>query len=814
MPALNPSHTQRLTLANGLTLNIRHEPRLPRSAAFLRVAAGSHDVPAAWPGLAHFLEHLLFLGTDHFAAANGLMAYVQQHGGLINARTNERHTDFFFELPPEALEGGLERLCDMLAHPRMALDDQLREREVLHAEFIAWARDPSAQRELALLEPLNPAHPLRAFHAGNRYSLPVPRANFQAALTGFHQRFYHTGQISLSLTGPQPVEALKTLAERHTAHLPRGQAVHASTPPPLMSDNPRHCSQIDGPRLNMMFAFEHVPAALEQALDFLCVWINADKPGGLVAHLRQHALINTVKATVMYQFEGQALLNIAFTARTGLAPHTQQIEDILFDWLAFFSAQRDWPTLREAYGLRLQRQQQVSRALDLARFDAEQRELQLSEQGVTALNALLEQMQPTPRAIPSAHWQLPGPNPFLSSQPQPVTAGLIRGQTSAHRGLRTFAQDRLRSRRDVTAMTFSTAVPAQRGEAAIYLRWHLHVTPADTLLMHLQNSLQSVQHDAREAGVELSLTAQGNDWLLMLRGFHEPMPSILEHTLRVLSAPTAEHQTSTPDAPLMPIRHLLKRLPEVHQARARPKAGDVATCWASARWDGLALGIPVAAHASVSSVLNKAPGTPDAQLTPPHDAPTHPQWHTESCGLSEHAVLLFCPAPLADLTTEAAWRLLAHVMQTPFYQRLRVELQLGYAVFSGLRQLNGRTGLLLGVQSPTTSASEIFEHMQHFLSELPTLISALDETAFQQARETFAQQFSPHALSLQQTSELLWQAKLAGHSSDYLHALLHALKTLDQATTLDAAQRVSQPQSGWLCLSTGSVTETFYLGRS
>ncbi|NNG64519.1 pyrroloquinoline quinone biosynthesis protein PqqF, partial [Pseudomonas fragi] len=106
MPALNHPHTQRSTLNNGLSLSVRHEPRLKRCAAVLRVAAGSHDVPAAWPGLAHFLEHLLFLGTERFPAQDNLIAYVQRHGGQVNARTSERHTDFFFELSADTFAGG------------------------------------------------------------------------------------------------------------------------------------------------------------------------------------------------------------------------------------------------------------------------------------------------------------------------------------------------------------------------------------------------------------------------------------------------------------------------------------------------------------------------------------------------------------------------------------------------------------------------------------------------------------------------------------------------------------------------------------
>src|SRR5471032_1871587 len=130
MPALNHPRPHTETLANGLRVILRHAPELKRSAAALRVAAGSHDVPAKWPGLAHFLEHLLFLGTERFPADDNLMSFVQHHGGQVNASTRERHTEFFFELPLPVFAQGLERLYDMLAHPRLELADQLREREV------------------------------------------------------------------------------------------------------------------------------------------------------------------------------------------------------------------------------------------------------------------------------------------------------------------------------------------------------------------------------------------------------------------------------------------------------------------------------------------------------------------------------------------------------------------------------------------------------------------------------------------------------------------------------------------------------------
>jgi DNA-binding FadR family transcriptional regulator len=77
-----------------------------------------------------------------------------------------------------------------------------------------------------------------------------------------------------------------------------------------------------------------------------------------------------------------------------------------------------------------------------------------------------------------------------------------------------------------------------------------------------------------------------------------------------------------------------------------------------------------------------------------------------------------------------------------------------------------------------------------------------------------ARQFSTEALGALQAAELLWQAKLAGHPSDYLEALYAALLALEPGTTLKAAQHIAQADIGYLCLATHTATETFYQGRS
>ncbi|WDU65833.1 pyrroloquinoline quinone biosynthesis protein PqqF [Pseudomonas poae] len=771
MPAPAHAHHLHLTLANGLRVSLQHAPRLKRCAAVLRVAAGSHDAPLTWPGLAHFLEHLLFLGTERFPTGEGLMTYVQRHGGQVNASTRERTTDFFVELPVATFAGGLERLADMLTHPRLTLEDQRREREVLHAEFVAWSQDAKAQQQVALLEGLAADHPLRGFHAGNRDSLPVEREAFQQALREFHTHFYQSGQMTLSLAGPQPLEELEGLAQRFSEQLTSGPLRPQHAPPALMQGQALSYQHIAHDHLHHVLTCN----APREALEFLCTWLNAATPGGLLAELKARQLGSALQASVLYHFAGQAVLDIDFTLN-GPVESATQIEALLHDWLSFF-AHSNWALLREEFALLAARQQQAQGALALARHDSEA----LSEPAVVALKSMLDSLC----LPPSRHaWQLPPPNPFLRPPAKEERAGLIRGQTSAHRGLRTFAQDRSRGRRDVSALAFSQALADDGDEAALYLQWQS--APSG-----LESAVQSLCETARQAGVELSFEPLGNDGRVKMVGLQEPIPAVLDGLAQRLSEPQAAPAASPP---MIAIRELLKALP----ACCTPATPESAS-WATARWHGLGLGFSPAYEAAIKTAAARLPGQPSNLNHVQPSLSGQRIWHALEIDSGEAALLLFCPTPSLSLADEAAWRLLGHRLQAPFYQRLRVELQIGYAVFSGIRQINRQTGLLLGVQSPSASLEGIADHLQTFLKQLPALIDSRDELG----NQALAQQFSAQTLPTAQAAELLWHAHLAGHPSDYLTQLQQAIQACTREDLQHAAQQLNDAAGGWHCVANG-----------
>ncbi|HWD32332.1 MAG TPA: pyrroloquinoline quinone biosynthesis protein PqqF, partial [Pseudomonas sp.] len=381
-----PSTVQHLTLDNGLQVTLRHAPQLKRCAAAVRVMAGSHDAPRAYAGLAHFLEHLLFLGNDRFPLDDGLMRYVQRHGGQVNASTRERTTDYFFEVPQAAFVGGLERLCEMLTRPVFDPQRQLREREVIHAEFIAWSRNPQAQTQFALLQRVSSQHPLSGFQAGNRYSLPVHSRDFQAALQGYHQRYYQAGQMHLSLSGPQSLEQLEALARDAASHLASGVRVKQAQPPTLVSE--RLGPQPSAQQLDLLYAVEQQPAGMEQAIDFLTTWLSDARAGGLLAALRQRGGVQSIECSPLYSFAGQALLHIRLKLND--AASSEQAETLAQSWLRFFR-EVDRSGLYQEYARLQQCRAQAATALDLACRDTAVRPYAaLSEQARHALDSLLD----------------------------------------------------------------------------------------------------------------------------------------------------------------------------------------------------------------------------------------------------------------------------------------------------------------------------------------------------------------------------------------------------------------------------------------
>ncbi len=242
---------------------------------------------------------------------------------------------------------------------------------------------------------------------------------------------------------------------------------------------------------------------------------------------------------------------------------------------------------------------------------------------------------------------------------------------------------------------------------------------------------------------------------------------------------------------------LLKALPEAVRGMTQPAPAAAqqwpGELWQAARWHGLLVGFDKAAQSALGATLKTLPGLPTGLASPePFKGRKWQQVETQS---NEQALLLFCPVP-APL--QAAGRLLAHLLQGPVYQRLRVELQLGYAVFSAFRQVEGVGGLLFGVQSPNTSLGQILDHVLQLLAEdLPLAC---------EARQALAAQFEESAMANAEVADWAWQTYLATQA-DNLDLMQRSILNTTQEQLDDLRHALLAANHGWLCLANGPAAD-------
>jgi insulysin len=100
----------------------------------MNVHVGSWSDPEEALGLAHFLEHMLFLGTEKYPDENSYNIYLNQHGGSSNAYTDQEDTNYFFDVQNDFFEGALDIFAQFFISPLFTESATDRELKAVDSE--------------------------------------------------------------------------------------------------------------------------------------------------------------------------------------------------------------------------------------------------------------------------------------------------------------------------------------------------------------------------------------------------------------------------------------------------------------------------------------------------------------------------------------------------------------------------------------------------------------------------------------------------------------------------------------------------------
>ncbi|VDC32745.1 M16 family metallopeptidase [Pseudogemmobacter humi] len=210
------------TLENGLDVVVIEDHRAPVVVQMIWYRAGAADEAAGKSGIAHFLEHLMFKGTDKVPAGQ-FSATVEAHGGDDNAFTSWDYTAYFQRISADRLEMVMEMEADRMRNLR--LDDAvvLTERQVILEERAQRTdSDPGA----LLGEQMR-----AALFMNHRYGIPIIGWRHEIAqLTradalDWYGKYYAPNNATLVIAGDVTPDQVRALAEKHYGPIAPSDAI-------------------------------------------------------------------------------------------------------------------------------------------------------------------------------------------------------------------------------------------------------------------------------------------------------------------------------------------------------------------------------------------------------------------------------------------------------------------------------------------------------------------------------------------------------------------------------------------------------------
>ncbi|MGV6807635.1 MAG: insulinase family protein [bacterium] len=192
-----------------------------KSAASLNVHVGSSADPQGQNGLAHFLEHMLFLGTDTYPEPDEYQAFLTRHGGTYNAFTAFRDTNYFFDVDPEFFIPALDRFSRFFVAPLFNAEYVDREKQAVHSEYQARIKHEGRRQLDALQQAFNPLHPASSFSVGSLDTLKdAPDQSLRDQLLTFYERHYTASNMTLVVVAPENLDTLETEVRQRFSEIP------------------------------------------------------------------------------------------------------------------------------------------------------------------------------------------------------------------------------------------------------------------------------------------------------------------------------------------------------------------------------------------------------------------------------------------------------------------------------------------------------------------------------------------------------------------------------------------------------------------
>src|SRR5687768_14701797 len=242
-------------LPNGLDIVAEENPDSHSFAAGLFVKTGARDEDPTLNGVSHFLEHMMFKGSDKYTWED-VNRIFDEIGARYNAFTSQEMTAYYANVLPEFTEKAVEHLSHLL-RPAIRDEDFTTEKKVILEEIAMYLDDPGHRLYEKLMDVHFGNHPLSMSILGSAECIQKLERDQMARY--FNQR-YGPGNMVLSATGRLDFDEIIRLAEKYCGSWPHVDAPRQQ-PPPMYK--PQRVEMSDE-KLNRQYTMAMTPGPSQQ----------------------------------------------------------------------------------------------------------------------------------------------------------------------------------------------------------------------------------------------------------------------------------------------------------------------------------------------------------------------------------------------------------------------------------------------------------------------------------------------------------------------------------------------------------------------
>ena len=336
----DPRSYETLVLDNGLEVVLVSDPAADKAAASLDVNIGSGSDPEGREGLAHFLEHLLFLGTEKYPDSAEYKEFMSAHGGRDNAYTSYNHTNYFFDIDKDFLEPALDRFSQFFIAPTFTPKYVSRERQVVHSEYTSKFKSDGRRAFYATKQAMNPDHPYTRFSVGSNETLADRDGDsIRDELVRFYKNHYSANIMALAVVGKEPLPQLRQWVKEKFSAIPNTGKTRLEADVPLFAPGqlPARVNIVpikDRRNLSLSFPIPPVHEHLKsKPTHYISHLLGHEGKGSLLSLLKEKGWSDGLSSGLGVRHPNNASMNVSVRLTPAGLEHVDEVVAYIFRYI-------------------------------------------------------------------------------------------------------------------------------------------------------------------------------------------------------------------------------------------------------------------------------------------------------------------------------------------------------------------------------------------------------------------------------------------------------------------------------------------------